>query len=820
MIALALSLLSLVPQGEDEVLRVVGPRPATVQLGAKAVIDLVVEGRSARPRAPEVPDVPGLAFQVGPRSDRTETRLVGGRMVINRTVSYSVVVEPSRVGQFTIPSIRIYTGSKYQETGELRLEVFKDLGGQELGFLEVTPSATRVYVHEPLSFIVDFGVDDGLQLAQERTGSIRYVDLQVQASWLENFEAGEPLPVPDPQQPANMPLVLNRRLQEVDYEPDYVRGGRTYKRFLFEKAFLPNRLGTFELEAPLLKCSVELDRRRTGFFGEVRGRVEQFYIYGEPLTIEVLGIPEEGRPETYYGSVGRFQVAAALDRQQARVGASVKLTLTITGTGNFEFMRLPELDDLEGFRLLGKTVNNGKNRVDVTYDLTPLDASVTEVPAIHWNYFDTTPGVEDFIEAETDPLPLSVLPLEESETLELLPSTDDTSVIPGVDDIFNIKEDLDLGPVPVVRPRVSSLVIAAVFGPWLLMFVSSLALRFRRRRRADVVGQRSRSAARQFDRRLRSGEDVGDALVAYVAARVGVAEAAVIGPDLAARLEQAGVPTELAQQIQQAVEGGVAARYGGGRGLDAASARELVHRMEDQGNLKAVGATAVMIGLLGLGLPAQGTPDEAYRNGDYAGAAAGYEQLVEQPDADRRLFYNLGNAYFRQGKLPQALWAYERARLAMPRDEQLLANIALVETRLDLSSIEGEPFLDALVALRNSVTPRERLLLCGLFNLFAAGFLLLAWGRRGLRTAGFVLLLPAAILAADVLFVEPAQLPKGIVLEDRVALVSEPRMGLEPVLTLRGGVSLAVLAEGPAWTQVEVRGRSGYLPAEAVGVVR
>ena len=45
-------------------------------------------------------------------------------------------------------------------------------------------------------------------------------------------------------------------------------------------------------------------------------------------------------------------------------------------------------------------------------------------------------------------------------------------------------------------------------------------------------------------------------------------------------------------------------------------------------------------------------------------------------------------------------------------------------------------------------------------------------------------------------------------------------MGLEPVLTLRGGLSVDVLAEGPAWTQVEVRGRTGFLPVKAVGVVR
>ena len=469
----------------------------------------------------------------------------------------------------------------------------------------------------------------------------------------------------------------------------------------------------------------------------------------------------------------------------------------------------------------------GAGPMQVTYDLTPLEASVTELPPISWNFFDTTPGVERFVEVATDPVPLSVLPLDEAESLTPLPGVEDR-VVPGVDDIFNIKAvDDGVGPfgnVPVVHPRVTSTVIAAVLGPWLLMGVMGLALRFHRRRRADVVGQRARSAARRLQGELRAGRDPGESLVAYLAARLGIAEAAVIGLDLGARLEEAGVSGPLAAETQAAVEGGVAARYGGSGGLDEAAARKLVLRLETEAKeLKPQRAPALLLGILlgATSLAAQApSPDAAYTGGDYAKAAAGYAELVQDANPDRRLYYNLGNALYRQDKLAEALWAYESARLALPRDAELLANIRLVKTRLDLTSIEGEPFVDALVGLRNSLTSRERLFLCVLLNALAAGFLLLAWRRRALRMAGFVLLLPALILAADVLWVEPNEAPLGIVLEDRVALVSEPRPGLQPVLTLRRGVSLDVLGEGPAWTQVEVRGRSGYLPADAMRVVR
>ena len=87
------------------------------------------------------------------------------------------------------------------------------------------------------------------------------------------------------------------------------------------------------------------------------------------------------------------------------------------------------------------------------------------MPPIPWNYLDTTPGVEHFVELATEPMPISVLPLEEGESLVPLPGVEDESVVPGVDDIFDIKmvqpgESL-LSGIAVVHPRTPLLVAVA-----------------------------------------------------------------------------------------------------------------------------------------------------------------------------------------------------------------------------------------------------------------------------------------------------------------------------------------------------------------------
>lgn len=73
----------------------------------------------------------------------------------------------------------------------------------------------------------------------------------------------------------------------------------------------------------------------------------------------------------------------------------------------------------------------------------------------------------------------------------------------------------------------------------------------------------------------------------------------------------------------------------------------------------------------------------AFGAGRYDDAIAGYQALL----ADGRstaLLYNLGNAYFRAGKLGEAILAYERAALLGPRDADVDANLRQARTAAEL----------------------------------------------------------------------------------------------------------------------------------------
>ena len=73
--------------------------------------------------------------------------------------------------------------------------------------------------------------------------------------------------------------------------------------------------------------------------------------------------------------------------------------------------------------------------------------------------------------------------------------------------------------------------------------------------------------------------------------------------------------------------------------------------------------------------------NRAYEKHAFATAAQKYEQIVAAGLEPGEILYNLGNCYFRMGELGMSIVYYERARTVMPRDQNLLTNILLADSR-------------------------------------------------------------------------------------------------------------------------------------------
>ena len=73
--------------------------------------------------------------------------------------------------------------------------------------------------------------------------------------------------------------------------------------------------------------------------------------------------------------------------------------------------------------------------------------------------------------------------------------------------------------------------------------------------------------------------------------------------------------------------------------------------------------------------------NQQYADGNYAEAASMYEQVLQENPA-AEVYYNLGNARFKQGELAQAILAYERCLRLNPRMKDARHNLEFAESRI------------------------------------------------------------------------------------------------------------------------------------------
>ncbi|MDD3876047.1 MAG: hypothetical protein PHT69_05465 [Bacteroidales bacterium] len=83
---------------------------------------------------------------------------------------------------------------------------------------------------------------------------------------------------------------------------------------------------------------------------------------------------------------------------------------------------------------------------------------------------------------------------------------------------------------------------------------------------------------------------------------------------------------------------------------------------------------------------------KAYSEGQYMYAIELYDSILNTGNVSSNLYYNIGNAYFKNNQMSHAIWYYEKAKQLSPSDEQINFNLNLANT-LITDRIEAIPQL-------------------------------------------------------------------------------------------------------------------------------
>lgn len=422
--------------------------------------------------------------------------------------------------------------------------------GAQLAFIELSVARERVYLHEPLRLRVRFGFEE--QLFTERLVELfrRRLDLsvQVEAPWLAALPGTLALPAPA-DDPRGVTFALDDGVARAARLTDRLVDGRTFVVFSFERDFLPDRVGPLEVPAPRLRFA-HATRFEQDFAGtRVPLDREEAAVAGAALALEVLALPEDGRPAGFRGAVGSFLFEASAAPTRVRVGESFTLTLRVEGAGHVPETAAPRLVGFDDFDVLGSREERAPGSVVVLHDLAPRHARVREVPAVSFVFFDPTPPA-GFRAFASRPVALQVSAREDGGAADAPGPGPDARAAPP-----------PAPPAPAPADR--ALAWAAGALGLLLAAGAFVAWRARAGRPApDPLRARARAAAEEF--RAGAPERSPDrALGAFLAGCLGTASAAVIGPDLVRRLVAAGVSEVEAARAAALLYDANAVRFGG-----------------------------------------------------------------------------------------------------------------------------------------------------------------------------------------------------------------------------------------------------------------
>ncbi len=512
---------------------------------------------------PKLPDMNAFAALAGTSSSQN-IQIINGRMSSSRTYQFTFFARAA--GKFTINAVEVEVKGQIYKSQPIEIEIVQSSSG---GAAPQTPPGGRGQQGEPPpnlegNLYLDAKIDRSRAFQNEPV-VIRYkiyTRLNVSSygiSSAPNFSGFWVEEFPAPQQPRTYRETIE---------------GQTYLVAEIKKtALFPQSIGKKNLEPLVIECEVQLPRRRSrdifdDFFNDpFLARTSRQKVSARPVEIEVLPLPEAGKPANFSGAVGNFSITASVDRAQVKTNEAITLKVSARGAGNIKVLPQPQIELPADFEVYDPKVSE---KIDYSNDqisgsktwefvIVPRFQGNQEIKPIALSYFD--PRAKAYRVASTAPISLTV---EKGAGDYAAPagsgvSKEDVRLL-GQDIRFIAKATLPFRPLQeIFYTRPWFLMAAAV--PLLALLLAffferhqeklSTNLAYARSRKAGGMAQKQLAAAKkllQKNEEKKFYAEVQRALMGFLGNKLNVAEAGFITDDVERMLAERRVDAETIHQ--------------------------------------------------------------------------------------------------------------------------------------------------------------------------------------------------------------------------------------------------------------------------------
>jgi hypothetical protein len=556
------------------------------------------------PRQPDLSDFKD--FLVVPMGEQTlnssMTTIINGRRtdIIRRGRQYNYRLTPKRSGDQSIPAPTAEGDGQKLVGREISLMVTAPQV-QDLVRMEIKAEPKSVYPLAPFTVILSISVKElpepyagdnpvGVQSSPPEL-QIPWIDderlpdgLKPQENWQRwlgglqsNSRAG--FAVNNIGDNSVFALFEQRRLAFMP-KPEKIPliddSGKTagYWQFQFKRTFTARNVDEYTFGPVTLKGTFAAGINASG-----GARSKDVYAVAKAFTVKIKDVPEEGRPNTYTGAIGRFKFDADLAPRKAKTGDPMTLTLTLSGQGSLDKAAMPDLSKIPGiadkFKIYEPTEQTKGGRREFTCSLRPLEAGIKEFPSVAISYFDVQ--AEKFVTLESPPIPIDIEKADKLAGRDIVASpgglrspgkeleTRQEGIFANITGAGQLTDD-------AIRPE---LWLASLGGLAGLYACLALVVVRARRFSGDTVRQRRRQAPGKARRltgeaikelsagRVREGADrMESALVGLVADWTNAPGAGMTPAEACRQLDSLGIDGNVLQQTVKFLENCESVHYG------------------------------------------------------------------------------------------------------------------------------------------------------------------------------------------------------------------------------------------------------------------
>lgn len=556
---------------------------------------------------PRPPDLSGFDdYLVTPLGEQSlnshQIIIINGRRseTIRRGRQYNYRLTPKKAGDLMIPAPTAEVDGQKLSGREMTIVVTAPQD-QDVVRMEITAEPNSVYPMQPFTVNLSIAVKElpepntdvnpvGIQTSPPEL-QIPWVDdaslpngLQAQTDWqrwlsplqsnrgvgfaVNNIGSNSVFSFFEERRTAFMPE--SQRIRAAD------KSGKTtgYRLFQFKRTFIAKKVDVYTFGPVTLKGTFA-----TGVDPVKGATAKDIYAVAKALLVNIKDVPEEGRPESYIGAMGRFQFEADLAPRKAKTGDPMTLTLTLSGQGTLEGVNAPDLSKIpqiaENFKIYEATEQSKSDRRQFTYSLRPLEAGIREFPAVTVSYFDVQQ--EKYVTLSSPPIPIEIEKADKLAGRDIVASPNGLSS--GRKELETRQEGIyanitDPGQLTdeSLRPERWLAALGGLTGFYAVMALVVFRLR---RLSGDTVRQRRRSAPGKARRslaeamrelsanRVREGADrLESALVELVADWTNTPAAGMTPAEACRQLQSLAIDGEVLNRVSRFLENCESVHYG------------------------------------------------------------------------------------------------------------------------------------------------------------------------------------------------------------------------------------------------------------------